>query len=156
MSWTLDRRAAQEHPELMDVRDREHLWVTGRTLHRILDGHLPPGEPVHELLLGAVGDARAVLAVTATRAVIAAEPVGPAPARCADLALAEVTAVEWTRHGPTGSVVLRTARTCHVLRHVDLHHGAPVVERLRERWLAARSGSAGAAQGRALVAADDR
>ncbi|TNM68414.1 hypothetical protein FHN55_06225 [Streptomyces sp. NP160] len=138
MSWSLDRRAEQEHPELLDVRNREHLWVTGRTLHRVLDGHLPVGEQVHELLVGAVGDARAVLAVTDTRAVLAAEPRGSAPARCADLPLTAVTAVEWTRHGPTGCLVLRTAHACHVLRHVELRHGPEVAERVRERWLAVR------------------
>jgi hypothetical protein len=142
MSWSLDRRAEQDHPELLDVRNREHLWVTGRTLHRILDGHLPGGEPVHELLMGAVGGARAVLAVTGTRAVLAAEPQGSAPARCADLALADVTAVEWTRHGPTGCLVLRTAHACHVLKHVELRHGPEVAERVRARWLAARAGAA--------------
>lgn len=139
MSWSLDRRAEQDHPELLDVRNREHLWVTGRTLHRILDGHLPADEPVHELLMGAVGDARAVLAVTDGRAVLAAEPRGSAPAHVADLPLADVTSVEWTRHGPTGCLVLRTAHACHVLKHVELRHGPEVAERVRARWQAART-----------------
>ncbi|TXR55872.1 hypothetical protein [Quadrisphaera setariae] len=142
MSWSLDRRAEQEHPELLDVRNREHLWVTGRTLHRILDGHLPADEQVHELLMGAVGDARAVLAVTDHRAVIAAEPRGSGAAHCTDLPLDEVTEVEWTRHGPTGCVVLRTGGACHVLKHVELRHGPEVTERLAARVRAARTGAA--------------
>ncbi|WP_109772546.1 hypothetical protein [Quadrisphaera granulorum] len=139
MSWSLDRRAEQNHPELLDVRNREHLWVTGRTLHRILDGHLHDDEQVHELLMGAVGDMRAVLAVTDTRAILAAEPRGSAAAHCAELPLAEVTSVEWTRHGPTGCLVLRTGNACHVLKHVELRHGPEVAERVRQRWLAVRT-----------------
>ena len=49
--------------------------------------------------------------------------------------------MEWTRHGPTGCLVLRTTHACHVLKHVELRHGPEVAERLRERWLATRAGA---------------
>jgi len=47
--------------------------------------------------------------------------------------------VEWTRHGPTGSVAVRTAHGGCVLHHVDLHRGPAVVLDLQDRASALRT-----------------
>ncbi len=125
------QRQHDEHPELVRIRDREGLWVTGHTLRAALAGHLPPGEQVHELLLGAVGPGRAVLALTDQRVVVAQEP--RAGGVCADVPLEQLTDVEWARHGPTGTLALRTRRGCTTLRHVDLRRGAAVATAVRAR-----------------------
>lgn len=120
----------QVHPELVEVRDREHLWLTGRTLHRTLDEHVPADEEVRELLVGAVDGGRALLAVTDERVVVARDPRDGG--ECTTIPLQEVTAVEWTRHGPTGTVTVRTPHGGCALAHVDLHRGPAVVLALRD------------------------
>ena len=131
------RTRQQVHPELLDVRDREHLWLTGRTLHRTLDAHVPADEEVRELLVGAVDGGRGLLAVTDARVVVAQDPRDGG--ECTSIPLGEVTSVEWKRHGPTGSVAVRTAHGGCVLHHVDLHRGPAVVLDLQDRTSALRT-----------------
>lgn len=125
------RTRRQVHPELARVRDREHLWLTGRALHRTLDHHVPAEEEVRELLVGAVDGGRALLAVTDARVVVAQDARDGGV--CTSIPLDEVTSVEWSRHGPRGSVAVRTAHGGCVLHHVDARRGPAVVLDLRDR-----------------------
>lgn len=125
------RTRTEVHPELLRVRDREQLRLTGRTLHRTLDEHVPVEEEVRELLVGAADGRRALLAVTDVRVVVAQDPRDGG--ECTSIPLEEVVSVDWTRHGPTGSVAVRTARGSCVLHHVDTHRGPAVVLDLRDR-----------------------